>query len=77
MAYGCYIYTHNNNKQTSDNRQLNLFRFNSGLLNINSDYWLRDVSSETRFCLISQYGDASRDDATSTYGVRPVFAIGG
>jgi hypothetical protein len=77
MVYGCYVYTHNNNKQTSDSRQLNLFRFNSGLLNINSDYWLRDVSSETKFCLISQYGDASRDDATNTYGVRPIFAIGG
>lgn len=76
MAYGCYINT-SEYKQTSDDRQLNLFRSNSGLLNINSNYWLRNVSSGTNFCLVSLYGDASNDKATSTYGIRPVFAIGG
>lgn len=39
-------------------------------------YWLRNVASERMYTLVSQYGDASSDMATSTYGIRPVFAIG-
>ena len=76
MAYGCYINT-SENKQTSDSKQINLFRFNSGLLNINDNYWLRNVASGTNFCLVSMYGDASNDRAVSTYGIRPIFAIRG
>lgn len=36
----------------------------------------RNVASERMYTLVSQYGDASSDMATSTYGIRPVFAIG-
>lgn len=43
---------------------------------LENDYWLRNVASERMYTLVSQYGDASSDMATSTYGIRPVFAIG-
>lgn len=34
------------------------------------------VAGSQTYTLISQYGDASSDMATSTYGIRPVFAVG-
>ena len=43
---------------------------------IGVNYWLRNVAGSQTYTLISQYGDASSDMATSTYGIRPVFAIG-
>lgn len=56
--------------------QLALFRLAPELKAIGVNYWLRNVAGSQTYTLISQYGDASSDMATSTYGVRPVFAIG-
>lgn len=75
MMHGTYICTDNSNKQTSDTQQLALFQLAPELKAIGV-YWLRNVASERMYTLVSQYGDASSDMATSTYGIRPVFAIG-
>lgn len=63
-------------KQTSDTQQLALFRLAPELKTIGVNYWLRNVAGSQTYTLISQYGEASSDMATSTYGVRPVFAVG-
>lgn len=76
MVHGTYICADNNNKQTSDTQQLSLFRLCPELKSIGQNYWLRNVAGSQTYTLISQYGDASTDAATSTYGVRPVFAVG-
>ncbi|RHF62919.1 hypothetical protein [[Ruminococcus] lactaris] len=76
MVHGTYICTDNNNKQTSDTQQLSLFRLCPELKSIGQNYWLRNVAGSQTYTLISQYGDASSDMATSTYGIRPVFAVG-
>ena len=76
MVHGTYICTDHSNKQTSDTQQLALFRHVPELKTIGANYWLRNLSSAQTYTLVSQYGDASSDMATSTYGIRPVFAIG-
>ena len=76
MVHGTYICTDNNNRQTSDTQQLALFRLAPELKAIGVNYWLRNVAGSQTYTLISQYGDASSDMATSTYGIRPAFAIG-
>ena len=75
MVYGCYILADNSNKQTSENRQLSLFRMSPQARYAGGNYWLRNYANATEFTLVSYYGDASKDVATSTYGIRPVFAI--
>lgn len=75
MVYGCYILADNSNKQTSENRQLSLFQMSPQARYAGGNYWLRNYANATDFTLVSYYGDASKDAATSTYGIRPVFAI--
>ena len=77
MVYGCYILADNSNKQTSENRQLSLFRMSPQARYAGGNYWLRNYANATEFTLVSYYGDASKDVTTSTYGIRPVFAITG
>lgn len=77
MVYGCYILADNGNRQTSENRQLSLFRMSPQARYAGGDYWIRNYANATEFTLVSYYGDASKDAATSTYGIRPVFAICG
>ena len=77
MVYGCYVLADNSNKQTSENRQLSLFRMSPQARYAGGNYWLRNYANATEFTLVSYYGDASKDAATSTYGIRPVFAITG
>lgn len=62
--------------KVDDTQQLALFRLAPELKAIGVNYWLRNVAGSQTYTLISQYGDASSDMATSTYGIRPVFAIG-
>lgn len=76
MVHGTYICTDNSNKQTSDTQQLALFRLAPELKVVCVNYWLRNVAGSQTYTSISQYGDASSDMATSTYGIRPVFAVG-
>ena len=77
MVYGCYVLADNSNKQTSENRQLSLFRMSPQARYAGGNYWLRNYANATESTLVSYYGDASKDAATSTYGIRPVFAICG
>ncbi|MFR6676678.1 hypothetical protein [Hominisplanchenecus sp.] len=77
MVYGCYILADNGNRQTSENRQLSLFRMSPQARYAGGNYWIRNYANATEFTLVSYYGDASKDAATSTYGIRPVFAICG
>ncbi len=77
MVYWCYILADNSNKQTSENRQLSLFQMSPQARYAGGNYWLRNYANATEFTLVSYYGDASKDAATSTYGIRPVFAITG
>ena len=77
MVYGCYILADNSNKQTSENRQISLFRMSPQARYAGGNYWLLNYANATEFTLVSYYGDASKDAATSTYGIRPVFAITG
>lgn len=76
MVHGTYICTDNSNKQTSDTQQLALFRLAPELKVVGVNYWLRNVAGSQTYTLVSQYGDASTDAATSTYGIRQVFAVG-
>ena len=76
MVHGTYICTDNSNKQTSDTQQLALFGLVPELKVVGVNYWLRNVAGSQTYTLVSQYGDASSDMATSTYGIRPVFAVG-
>lgn len=76
MVHGTYICADGNNRQTSDTQQLALFRLVPELKTIGVNYWLRNVAGSQTYTLVSQYGDASTDAATSTYGIRPVFAVG-
>ena len=66
MVYGCYILADNSNKQTSENRQLSLFRMSPQARYAGGNYWLRNYANATEFTLVSYYGDASKDAATST-----------
>lgn len=76
MVHGTYICADGNNRQTSDTQQLALFGLVPELKTIGVNYWLRNVAGSQTYTLVSQYGDARTDAATSTYGIRPVFAVG-
>ena len=76
MVHGTYICADGNNRQTSDTQQLALFGLVPELKTIGVNYWLRNVAGSQTYTLVSQYGDDSTDAATSTYGIRPVFAVG-
>lgn len=82
MVYGCYVYTPGNNginlsKRTTINKQqLALFALSPRSINTRSTIWLRDVVSASNFANVSNRGAATSYDASLTYGVRPVFAIG-
>ena len=76
MVYGCYIHTISGGKITINKQQLSLFRLNPRMINIRSTYWLRDVVSSSVFAIVNTSGNASRNSASYSHGVRPVFAIG-
>lgn len=62
---------------TIDKTQLSLFALRPQLIvNRSASYWLRDVVSSAYFALVDGYGDTTCFGAASSYGVRPVFAIG-
>lgn len=65
-----YIYT-------IDKTQLSLFALRPQLIvNRSHNQWLRDVVSSANFSLVYNLGHTGFYDATGSYGVRPVFAIG-
>lgn len=60
----------------SGDGQFPLFMFDRTKLHNREDYWMRDVSSATRFSLVSLSGYATYTSASSSFGVRPAFCIG-
>ena len=56
------------------NRQLAIFKLNNvyGATN----FWLRDTSTRYTFCAVDNLKAPDIKDASGSYGVRPVFAIG-
>ena len=82
MVYGSYIYTPGGtgsiivNLYTINKQQLALFSLNPGMINRRQFFWLRDVGSSSKFAMVYDRGSAFCAPASSSYGVRPVFAIG-
>lgn len=60
----------------SGDGQFPLFMFDRTKLHNREDYWLRDVSSATYFSFVDGAGNAGRNDASFSFGVRPAFCIG-
>lgn len=62
---------------TIDKTQLSLFALRPQLIvNRSASWWLRDVVSSAYFALVNLRGYAHFGNATSSFGVRPAFAIG-
>ena len=82
MVYGSYIFTPAGNgttivnRYTIDKQQLSLFRLNPRAINNRVSIWLRDVVFSSYFACVFSHGGATCSNASNSYGVRPVFAIG-
>lgn len=82
MVYGCHVYAPAGNGEltpvqyTINKQQLALFQLSPRMVNNRLTYWLRDVVSSAFFARVSYDGSADYSGASSSYGVRPVFAIG-
>lgn len=82
MMYGSHVFASAGNGttitylHTINNSQLALMAAYPRFIKTRETYWLRDVVSAPRFAFVSYNGSAYCDGASSSYGVRPVFAIG-
>lgn len=82
MMYGCHVYAAMNNgtviptNYTIGKTQLALFTVVPKLISNRATFWLRDVVSSAHFALVDYRGHAGYADASYSFGVRPVFAIG-
>ena len=82
MMYGCHVYAAMNNgtviptNYTIGKTQLALFTVVPKLISNRATFWLRDVVSSAVFACVYTDGDADCGNASGSYGVRPVFAIG-
>ena len=82
MMYGCHVYAAMNNgtviptNYTIGKTQLALFTVVPKLISNRATFWLRDVVSSAYFAYVDGHGDADFNNASHSYGVRPVFAIG-
>lgn len=82
MMYGCHVYAAMNNgtviptNYTIGKTQLALFTVVPKLISNRATFWLRDVVSSADFAGVDAYGNTSSGNASSSCGVRPVFAIG-
>lgn len=82
MVYGHYAYVPSGNglvtpvRYTIDNSQLALFRLNPKAYKNRQGIWLRDTVSSAAFASVNGYGGLYHYTASSSYGVRPAFAIG-
>ncbi len=83
MVYGSDIYHNKLNgtnlamNTTVDRCQLSLFAIRKDLILLNprSNYWLRDVVSNTTFATVDGYGFSFYGPASSSFNVRPAFLI--
>lgn len=79
QAYGSVAWgAHDGNgyNVASGDGQFPLFMFDRTKLHNREDYWLRDVASATLFSFVDAAGNASSNNASSSFGVRPAFCIG-
>lgn len=82
MMYGCHVYAAMNNgtviptNYTIGKTQLALFTVVPKLISNRATFWLRDVVSSASFAGVGDEGLADCFNASDSYGVRPVFAIG-
>lgn len=82
MMYGCHVYAAMNNgtviptNYTIGKTQLALFTVVPKLISNRATFWLRDVVSSARFALVGAGGNTNCNYASTSDGVRPVFAIG-
>lgn len=82
MVYGSYIYTPGGtgsivvNLYTINKQQLALFSLNPRMICRRQFFWLRDVASSSYFAAASDKGVMSCSRASTSFGVRPAFAIG-
>lgn len=74
VAWGAY--DGNGYNVASGDGQFPLFMFDRTKLHNRDDYWLRDVSSATRFSVVYLSGHANGSNASTSFGVRPAFCIG-
>lgn len=82
MMYGCHVYAAMNNgtviptNYTIGKTQLALFTVVPKLISNRATFWLRDVVSSADFAFVGDCGDTYYLNASISFGVRPVFAIG-
>lgn len=82
MVFGSYINTPGGtasifiNRCTINKQPLALFSLNPGIINRRQTFWLRDVCSSTLFADAYERGSADCSRASTSFGVRPAFAIG-
>lgn len=82
MMYGCHVYAAMNNgtviptNYTIGKTQLALFTVVPKLISNRATFWLRDVVSSAYFAYVDGCGNTFFGNASDSYGVRPVFAIG-
>lgn len=82
MMYGCHVYAAMNNgtviptNYTIGKTQLALFTVVPKLISNRATFWLRDVVSSAHFASVYLSGHPTYFYASSSHGVRPVFAIG-
>lgn len=82
MMYGCHVYAAMNNgtviptNYTIGKTQLALFTVVPKLISNRATFWLRDVVSSAVFAHVYFIGYTTYGDASHSFGVRPVFAIG-
>lgn len=82
MMYGCHVYAAMNNgtviptNYTIGKTQLALFTVVPKLISNRATFWLRDVVSSAYFAGVYYNGYATYHNASLSFGVRPVFAIG-
>ena len=82
MMYGSHVFAPSGNGTIIPNRytisktQLALFSVVPKLISNRATFWLRDVVSSAFFAVVNGGGDANSSNASYSFGVRPVFAIG-
>lgn len=82
MMYGCHVYAAMNNgtviptNYTIGKTQLALFTVVPKLISNRATFWLRDVVSSALFAHVCGSGGTNYANASNSFGVRPVFAIG-
>jgi hypothetical protein len=82
MMYGSFVFAPAGdgsfipNRYTIDKTQLALMKMYPRFINPQRQtQWLRDVVSSTRFALVTDHGNTGTNNASSSFGVRPVFGL--